>query len=467
MEAKSIAMNNSSPSSGQVCCPVCTLFLREGMTLQTHLYTHPIDQVIDALVRVSLNQAHAASVPMASSHYTAITYQQFLSSTTSIPGVEPNLMLFNPSVVSQQFVETPPSPSPILQSPFQNVLRSSMSVLPYNYCTSNNQPTSNSTSASVTGNINSNNLNNINSNSRDIIDISKKNSDSNSSSNHIGRVDKEHNHQVSDGFSVITQNCQEPQIISSNANEKALNQSDSEDCRAQCTEARPEDDFCPESPKSQHNSNDSDEEVEHEEERPEFVDTYVCCDNNIGTVISDSQRLIENDPNLEYDREFRSESGFNEEPIMFDDQAPREETVSPVSTVSNWSSGSTLRVRKDLNDNSHHSLFNYERTSGDPLEISSDAFNNGNGHRSSSGLLNLDTPLSTRGYSVNEHLEEPDYIENKDDNSDQSPPLNIHSDELMPPRGELSGQESLGATENSVWEIQVCTVLTNFIIHTV
>lgn len=450
-------MNNSSISSGQVCCPVCTLFLREGMTLQTHLYTHPIDQVIDALVRVSLNQAQTAPapVPVASSHYTAITYQQFLSSTTSIPAVEPNLMLFNPSVVSQQFVETPASPSPLLQAPFQNVLRSSMSVMPYNYCTSNQPPTSNSTSisTSVSTSISDDNIVTNNNNDREICNINEKNNDSNKNNDDNSRVENEqiehHN-----GFSVITQSCQEPPPLISDDDENDLNQPESENCRAECTEAQPEDDYCPESPKSQHNSNDSDDEIEREEERTEFVDTYVCCDNNIGTVISDSQRLIENDPNLEYDREFRAESSFSEQQLIFNQQATREETVSPVSSVSNWSSGSTLRVRKDLNDNSRHSMFNYERASADPLEISSDAFNE-NSHRSNSGLLNLDTPLSTRGYSVNAHLEEPkDYIENKDDNSDQSPPLNIHSDELMPPRGELSGQESLGATENSVWEMQ-------------
>lgn len=437
-------MNNPRPPTGQVCCPVCTLFLREGMTLQTHLYTHPIDQVIDALVRVSLNQAHAASVPVASSHYTAITYQQFLSST-SIPAVEPNLMLFNPSVVSQQFIETPPTPSPILQSPFQNALRSSMSVLPYNYCTSDQQAASNGTSASAAGSISSDNMINNNSNNKEIINISEKNSIS-------SRIENEKHDHISEGFSVIAQSCQEPQVVSANVNK---NHPESEDCRAECTEAQPEDEFGSESPKSQHNSNDSDEEVEREEGRTEFVNTYVCCDNNIGTVISDSQRLIENDPNLEYDRQFRTDASFSEEQVMFDQQAPREETVSPasVSSVSNWSSGSALRVRKDLNNS--HSMFNYDRTSGDPLELSSDAFND-NSRRSTSGLLNLDTPVGTRGgYSINEHLEEQeDYIENKDDNSDQSPPLNIHSDELMPPRGELSGQESLGATENSVWEMQ-------------
>lgn len=35
-----------------VACPVCTLYLREGMSMHSHLDTHPKDQVIEALVRM-------------------------------------------------------------------------------------------------------------------------------------------------------------------------------------------------------------------------------------------------------------------------------------------------------------------------------------------------------------------------------------------------------------------------------
>lgn len=96
-----------------VSCPVCTLYMREGVTLQSHLDTHPKDQVIAALVRISAgdntgrkeNQSDIGALPTAtpevahssqepisgsqcflpsSSHFTtAITYQQFLSSNGS------------------------------------------------------------------------------------------------------------------------------------------------------------------------------------------------------------------------------------------------------------------------------------------------------------------------------------------------------------------------------------------------
>lgn len=45
-------------SMGPVACPVCTLFLREGISLQKHLDTHPKEQVIEALIKAS-----GASVP--------------------------------------------------------------------------------------------------------------------------------------------------------------------------------------------------------------------------------------------------------------------------------------------------------------------------------------------------------------------------------------------------------------------
>lgn len=88
-----------------VSCPVCTLYMREGVTLKKHLETHPKDQVIAALVRISAgdspgttenqsdNQTSVAGsgnqelisgsqcYPPSSSHFTtAITYQHFLSS---------------------------------------------------------------------------------------------------------------------------------------------------------------------------------------------------------------------------------------------------------------------------------------------------------------------------------------------------------------------------------------------------
>ena len=37
-------------------CPVCTLFLRPGITLKQHLTSHPKQKVIDALVKLSIHE---------------------------------------------------------------------------------------------------------------------------------------------------------------------------------------------------------------------------------------------------------------------------------------------------------------------------------------------------------------------------------------------------------------------------
>ncbi|XP_017875965.1 uncharacterized protein LOC108622542 [Ceratina calcarata] len=49
---------NGGASGGAVACPVCTLYLREGISLQRHLDTHPKEQVIEALIKASSNSSH-------------------------------------------------------------------------------------------------------------------------------------------------------------------------------------------------------------------------------------------------------------------------------------------------------------------------------------------------------------------------------------------------------------------------
>lgn len=46
-------LNGAVAPVGAVACPVCTLYLREGISLQKHLDTHPKEQVIDALIKAS------------------------------------------------------------------------------------------------------------------------------------------------------------------------------------------------------------------------------------------------------------------------------------------------------------------------------------------------------------------------------------------------------------------------------
>ncbi|KAL2720617.1 Zinc finger protein [Vespula squamosa] len=48
-----IVGNATGATGGAVACPVCTLYLREGISLQRHLDTHPKEQVIEALIKAS------------------------------------------------------------------------------------------------------------------------------------------------------------------------------------------------------------------------------------------------------------------------------------------------------------------------------------------------------------------------------------------------------------------------------
>lgn len=50
---------SSIDMDSQIQCPVCTLYLHVGMNLQDHLNTHPKDQVISALVNMTLLQQRA------------------------------------------------------------------------------------------------------------------------------------------------------------------------------------------------------------------------------------------------------------------------------------------------------------------------------------------------------------------------------------------------------------------------
>ncbi|XP_014208912.1 uncharacterized protein LOC106639683 [Copidosoma floridanum] len=56
------AIGTNNNMNGAVACPVCTLYLREGISLQNHLDTHPKEQVIEALIRASSSGAGPTTV---------------------------------------------------------------------------------------------------------------------------------------------------------------------------------------------------------------------------------------------------------------------------------------------------------------------------------------------------------------------------------------------------------------------
>lgn len=111
----STAVSAMMPGSGAVACPVCTLYLREGISLQKHLDTHPKEQVIEALIRASSGGASgAAAANLGSSSQTPAP-----APSTPLPTTSP----VPPAVHSQQHNPmSAPSPSPHVppqaQSPY-------------------------------------------------------------------------------------------------------------------------------------------------------------------------------------------------------------------------------------------------------------------------------------------------------------------------------------------------------------
>ncbi|XP_066584047.1 uncharacterized protein [Prorops nasuta] len=76
---------SSSNGGSAVACPVCTLYLREGISLQKHLDTHPKEHVIEALIKASSISppTHLLSPP-ALLPQSPSTLQSPLSQNTSI-----------------------------------------------------------------------------------------------------------------------------------------------------------------------------------------------------------------------------------------------------------------------------------------------------------------------------------------------------------------------------------------------
>lgn len=116
----------------QLQCPVCTLFLHMGMDLQSHLDTHPKDQVIKALVNVTMtkksndptttpNTVHSNYAPIAEKPFTR-EVNQYLPEP--IPR-RPQQVLFGYSCSTRVFREVPNQQSTTTQKFITNALPTS------------------------------------------------------------------------------------------------------------------------------------------------------------------------------------------------------------------------------------------------------------------------------------------------------------------------------------------------------
>lgn len=520
---------------GQQMCPVCTLYLRPGMTLHDHLFTHPKDQVIEALVRLAVtpsNTVNSSATINTNSQFTAITYRQFQTLTTSVP--EP--MMLNPCLVTQSPAFTSGvirSSVPLLSYPYyppeqqqsssnfhdQDRVDSNNTQCSYSYASQTSQTTQTNSSPQVINNSPFQEANcepvqdtkasrdnyepsvdpflnedNQNENQRDsFITGNSKNIQNprdgaymSSSSNNIHKsVDQSVLEDISDQTDIpfeeddINENAIESLVDERRDNVNEARIDPFEEDQINCVHETTTDPFVNERNEMRirnevaintfvnnvHEENQSD----HMEKILQHIETntnegnFIAKSPSLSTVISNTHRLIANDPTLDYDHDLRTEEVEEYTEHDYGNISPARNIGSPVSDVSNWSAGSGLRVRRDLSnlEEQGSNCIQYVQQNSNASEyVTSDPYDVEPDHQQSEGrLTNLDTVdySMVLNYSTNQQLANMsiDDIEGKEDNSMYSAPLNIHSDELMPPRGELSGQESLGATENSVWELNV------------
>ncbi|XP_075212851.1 uncharacterized protein LOC142319440 isoform X2 [Lycorma delicatula] len=334
----------------QIACPVCTLFLREGMTLQSHLHTHPKAQVIEALVKATsgsggekeLVKAPSPTPTTASAQHqvTSITYQQFLSSTTSF--VNPSLVPPPPSLTAHipPRLSTPTPSSACQYQQYAPVLEQSESN--YNEAYSESRPSSA---------IQYTQLQNYN----------PENNQTEGITNLVNEINSED----------VTHNS-----VS----------------------------FTSPGSKKHH-------EIFEDQDRP-------FTSSDLGTVITDSHRVISNSPIYNTYSNDPTKQGWEESALQ---STHHDEAHSPSASRS---SPCSVRVRKDLGDN---------------------------GTTEENSLIQLTPPRNVFiipgfDYGDENNIEPEEQIE---ENSPHSIQLNIHTDESMPPRGELSGQ----GTNSSVWQV--------------
>lgn len=116
---------------GNQCCPVCTLYLREGITLQAHLETHPKEQVIEALLKATnggsgSSQSSGASFPSsfgtANATFVSPSQQQYVNPQSQMTTAVTfqHFMTSNGSTLMPQFFQVPAIVAPNNCVPNQN-----------------------------------------------------------------------------------------------------------------------------------------------------------------------------------------------------------------------------------------------------------------------------------------------------------------------------------------------------------
>lgn len=93
----------TAETGGAVACPVCTLYLREGISLQRHLDTHPKEQVIEALIKASGSSSSSSLQQLPQSQVSQVPQvTQTIHSTPPPPPLPPPLPPPPPPSSTQQ-----------------------------------------------------------------------------------------------------------------------------------------------------------------------------------------------------------------------------------------------------------------------------------------------------------------------------------------------------------------------------
>lgn len=431
----------------QVSCPVCTLYLRSGITLADHLNTHPKESVIAAFVNTINKKPDPASGSPDNGNINnvpSVMYQQFVNNygpvnngnyhntviTANVPN-PPNSTTI-PVIVSPPSQQLPqlsgnPEPYPVNYNPYQPVYNYDYPTLPTSYPPMtpfphgqvNTQERSSGTTEIDPLSNQTTEVPEIPFNPPPVLNSDIQNgathasSDTNVCADKTNREgDDSHNNEAENRYNCERQDATNP-------------------CSENC-----EGDFL-DLDNQNHNT-------------------------NIGTVISNSHQIISQDEYNETEvNSIPSDSLPVEEPSSTDIQnglyfseaasssqnddemfiAPEHCRDFPVS--SNISS-----------PRSHHSSMESLLSDSDDEEfVICDDIETAKRNERESNHHSKDKNGSGSYFHQGDPLDSEEDVDDPDDIDDDSvilsPIINIETDEMMPPHGELSGQDSM--SENSLW----------------
>ncbi|XP_060524750.1 zinc finger protein 567-like [Cylas formicarius] len=461
-----------------IICPVCTLYLRPGITLKQHLTSHPKQKVIDALVKLagtdelqklpsssregeSSNTFHHSSVssnlnqlpvghssnmsPFPGNH--VFIYQQSMSTTSPH---QSNVLNMNP--LNQQYLVPAPAYFNSQMMPYvyqqQQVIMSSNTIpaniraLPFelpgssqiNEVTEQHCPQETSNDGHAKSQIEK---------AADTIDAVEVSSDDDLIQ------EMEHSSQE-DGNESIKDDEEVPKIqIDENDYEKKSSDFESKDLSSLSSD-------------SLASFNESHSEYEHNQE----IDHEEC----VGTPYS--QHNSDWSLNQELDKACQTQAVVN---------------LSPKS-VHGQNQGNDAEVPQDGTEFIYFNQQNDVSVSFTSIDLGSGSYEQAEPIYTSVNILHGNDPVDfvtmedidgmqviINDFNTSPIVPQADTIEHErprilmtlgemtSNNSEENsvPNVNIESDEKMPPRGELSGQESMGSASDIVWNTTYQSQVTN------